>query len=125
MTPQLTPEILKTLRFTTLLHLNGGSTHSARIASNDEWGVSIVTHTNDSPRYHIIEKKLVVDATEEIEADLTKLTCDFAGFCDRYNEWRKDHPITPPTPHPEPAQSQEDQKTPAVPAPTCPDQSAP
>jgi len=81
----LTPEILKTLKFGLRMHLNGGNEYSTRIEGNDEYGLHVTTHTNGSPNYRIIEKRLGVDDAQEITLDLMAKERDLQSFCDAYN----------------------------------------
>jgi hypothetical protein len=88
----LTPDVLKSLKFSFRMHLNGGSHHSARVTGNDDYGLSWTRKTDGSPNYLITEDTLEVDGNPEIRLDMHTKDPDLDGFCRAYNEWRQENP---------------------------------
>ena len=86
--PQLTPEILKFLKFRMLSHINGGANFSERTNINDEWGIYLYTRTDGSPNYKVRERLLGVAMNDSIKLDLLDKSAEMQGFCDRFNKWK-------------------------------------
>ena len=85
----LTVAILKTLKFSLSIHVNGGDKYSQRVETNEEWGLAVSTETNGSPQYIITSKTLYMTARPEVSMNMKQRPWDLEAFVASYNQARQ------------------------------------